>query len=381
MKKSIIYILTALLTVSCIYPIPMEDLEIEDKLVFEGSIIIGDISQINVTRMQPLDADLGHMFNSMPVGEAWIESSTGDVIKSDRSVGPFTFNTYTLDPDKEYCFHFVDSESGKEYASKMAACSKAPQIDDFYVQKNGSMIQMKIDLSSEHGESIYCRWDYEETWEYTADFIPVYEFDERRGRVVDMYHDDPPPFQYYYCWDSGNSTRSGLLSMDGQNVLKAHGKLVNEIACSSKKMSSLYYINLSLVGMSADYHHYLDNLQKMSTIDGDLFTSNPSELPGNVVCLDDPDEMTAGYIDCATMVHDELWISGYYIAPNFNDKLMVLGSMLDPAEAYNGGLRPVMFGSDMLGNSGILWGPTECTDCRGYGGTKNKPIWWPSNNF
>lgn len=382
MKRLLIYILAAFLAVSCIYPFEAEVSGEYSRVVIDGNIIIGGTSVFNVTRMQPLGSGISEITRDPMSGKAWIEASNGTEISPVSSEGgwKFTFDTEFLDKSLQYCFHFQETSSGKEYVSSMESMAEAPAIDRLHYDSDASNVEILIDLSAVDVVD-KCRWDFKEIWEYTADFTPDYEFNTRYNRVVELSPREKDPYAYYYCWDESYSRGYGLADMSGQTEAKAADKHVTSISRTSKKLSSLYKIEVTTLGLSDAAYDYYSYMESISEVNGNLFSPNPSEVRGNIVCIQDPDEFVAGYVTVTSRHYDELWIEkGFYKQPDFMQKLSVPGRA-PISEMYEGGLRPAFYGEDAMGNYGLLWGPMECVDCRGYGGTKTRPENWPTKNY
>lgn len=369
----------AALAASCVYPIDIESSQVEPSIVVDGDIVVGGQSSFEISKVFPLDANQIQMSyeKNYPVGQAWIEDGGGKKVSDVQSGHRFLFDTSELLESGRYSFHFKDKESGREYASDLMPVSKAPEIENLRYSVEENVISIVADMDTDK-DTPYFTYRLAETWEYIADFPKQYRFDTARGEVVAMPF---PDLTYYYCWNSARPADILLGTVTGTSSDILMGARIADISRSSKKMSSMYRAEVSARGTTMDGYKYIENMKKISTMGSSLFSPNPSEMYGNVVCLDNPDEKVMGYVSVCTETSTTMYIPGnrYYIAPSYLDKLIepIFDDHYPNLMAYyKDGFLPV---APALSGE-IWWGTEDCMDCRSYGGTKTKPEGWPTNN-
>jgi len=381
MKRSILYIVLGILISACVYPIEVESIENEKIISMEGDIILGEYSTVNVRYVQNLDYIKSEDMEERPDGICWIEDNKKfryTPVKSGNGV--FVFDTRSLSKNKNYKVCYQDNSTGHTYSSTMLSVITAPTIDRLYYTLDENNVNISIDLTGSKNNRHF-RWDWTQTWEYVADFAPNVYFDLEDQTVKYIYENKASNYDYYYCWNSAGYKDIGLGSVPSlQQEINLKAQDVLSIDRSNKKLSSLYRIEVEARGISYGCLQYLQNMKKNSSTTGDLFSPSPSNMTGNITSSQE-DETVFGYINVCTIARDTLYIdyTDAYIQKNMEPYLFIpdLSGMTDLLGYYNFGYRPVITEYE----TGITyWAPKRCIDCRDYGGTKEKPEGWPSNN-
>lgn len=392
MKKTS-YILTMLLAVSCVYPFnPEIAREAEHRLVISGDILVGDVTRISLGYVAALD---GSMKNDYPNGFVWIENDGGDqyMESGNSSSGNHYIDLTGAPADKQYKLH-VALSGGNQYETPWMCVQEAPRITDFGYKTEGD--QVLLLLSLEGGEvSTRFRWDYEEIWEFHADFVPEYMYvpklpERQRENPKYIYREREAEEDYYYCWDSAQSTEYGLASTEGQSANKVIENNFLNLSCYSTKLQILYSILIKARGVSKECYGYLHNMNAISNNTGSLFSPTPSEVRGNITCVEDPDEFVYGYVEATRLSERRFFIDqnkAHLFKMSRNPELQLFFPAVDEDGLYNfetlyeNSNAPVRLSDGPEPTrTNMLWAPTRCTDCRAAGGSKNKPDWWPNQD-
>lgn len=386
MKKIICFIALALAAAGCIYPFQAEFAgETPERLVVSGDILIGEQTRINLGYVFPIGTYKSTMRKNVPDATVTVENDRGQVFKGVRKAGGLhIIDTSNAPEDARYRL-YIKFKDGKEYATPWSGVYQAPEITDLSYTTDGSNIHLFISLDG--ADSLWnFRWDYTETWEYHAWFVPELMFvpglpSPDNQNPAKIFRDPNPEEDYYYCWNSRENVEPCLASAEGKsdNIVSDDNFLT--IPCSDERLMVLYSIEVTARGMSSAGRAYLNHQSVISNISGDLFQPVPSEMPGNVTSLDNPDEMTIGYVETCRRTSRRLFVSGVYHIP-FDPYLLLFHP--EPDEDGNFDLDNLfvnhspVFGPRSL--NGALWGSKRCTDCRAWGGTKTKPEWWPNDH-
>ena len=141
-------------------------------------------------------------------------------------------------------------------------------------------------------------------------------------------------------------------------------------------MSHIYCVQLSQVSLTEEAYRYWSTLKDNTTNVGGLFSPEPAEMRGNLVNIDDPDELVLGYISVTTRTHDRMFIDNYvtrfsrWRGPSYGFEYLFPEEY---REYYGWQYRPAWYTES---EKKWVWLPKECVDCRAFGGTKDRPSWW-----
>lgn len=394
---------------SCIYSYdPQLSGQVEQKLVVSGDILVGSESVFTLGYVLPMDKTMSELQKSCPgTASVSVECSDGKEYAGEYGGrGEYTVDLRNAATDKAYRLVVVNGDDGRTYASPWSKVLQMPEITDMKYVKSDDDISILLSLDG--GSAVqYFRWDYEETWEYHADFVPDWMFDYLAAKAIFNNPDFSKPEEredpsviyrprrntedYYYCWNSSSNTEYCMARTESQKDNKVVDLDLMDIPRSSKKLSVLYSILLRVRAMDKDCYGYLDNLKTNSNNSGDLFTPVPSDIRGNIVCQDDTTMAAIGYVCVSREYSRRFFINGeadglYKI--DYNPEELLYYPYIDEDQLYNfcalydNGERPVRLtlGAEVPSRSNMYWASKRCTDCRESGGSKDKPSFWPNDH-
>lgn len=384
--KKLFYILAVLAAVSsCVYPFEPDILPEGGQLVVEGDIVLGDVSVIKLSAVNPIRGTAGEQ----PKGDAYIEDDKGGVYRSYGTLGStIHIDTREAPADRKYRLRIDISNPGGEWDSSYTTGWEVPQaepeISAMEMAPDDEKIVFNVSMNAPDGSSGCYRWDYELDWEYDAKYYPTYMFED--GNLIDL-SKSPGTYPYHTCYSHKTSIESGLAiakSLEGQRLYR-HEYL--EIPRTSTIVMKRLAILLKARCISVDCYEYLNNLKENSNATGSLFTTIPSGMRGNIRSVDDSTHFAVGYVGVSKvrMLRTFFDVAPYHISRwKYGDDLFVPEiNFLHPDlnSWYQAGFLPV----DDQGASGggeattegvVRWGPAECVDCRVSGGTIEVPYFW-----
>ena len=395
--------LTALCCVSsCIYPFEVDAPITQKRLVIEGNILIGALTEVNLSYMMGLNTPDSEIKNEKPIGKAWVEAedgthyeairiedSDGGLIfsstKADNGSSTIVIDTRTAPAKGRYRLCVEDLGTSRKYVSSWQEVNPPAEIDDLtYIWDENTMT---LCLSAHSIEGCYFRWAYVEDYKFHADRPRDYIFNYDQNKEIELPETD---YSTYWCWSTNSSREVDLVATTGleDNRLVAHKFLT--FSRSSIRLQTRYRMTIYLSCISADAYRYLDNLKITSDFTGDLFTPLPSDVNGNITCVEDPKEKVIGYVDVCQISTKEFYLDekAYqlyapgrrqptsFIPINEWNKNGTNPYPLDLRYFWDKGFAPVYEGADGEGNSGIVWDYKRCTDCRMSGGVLEKPEGW-----
>lgn len=368
---------------SCIYPFDANVEGVADRLVIEGDMIVGEMSQVRLSYMYPLNATTTDI-QSPPLGDAYFEDEQGTVYKHNKTVpaaglSVFNINTKNAPADRRYRLHVKIKKTGKEYVSSWLTVNKAPVVDSLSYSVGEKNLAVKLSAHSVDGGQ-YFRWTYDEIWRFHAAYPRDYYFDTTDSTEVAFEETD---YSTYWCFAEASSSEVDLCATSDLVEDRLIDHKFKEISRTDDRLMDRYKMTVNVRCISADAYRYLANLKLTSNFTGSLFSPNPSDVVGNIVCLDDPDELVIGYIDACMNTPFTYYIDNKQTKAHIS----VLYSFpfvpeVNPSEGvylidyWLGGYVPVTEGTDVDGKTGILWDYKRCVDCRLMGGKIQEPAGW-----
>lgn len=391
MKKSSAYIpvlaAALLCAVSCVYPFnPEIPSGAGGMLVIEGDILIGEISPVSVTYTAPLSNT--HVRLDPVSADVWVEDDRGGIYEvRDVEEGVYNVDMTGADPSLQYRLHVINKDNSKEYVSAFGRCCSEPVIDSLSYIIDEERGKLNIALSMHARDESYFRWSYVEDWEYHAYFNASIKYIPPEmstnfwgppqpmgpGSIEPMF-----PESTYYCWGHHDSDAIMIFSTEKQNDDRFVDLEFLPIARDDRKISSVYHIEVRLEPLTRDAYLYWDNMRTNSAFSADLFTPTPSDMVGNISCVQDGSEQVLGFINVARRAKKRLYVDNaetrfYRKIEKFDDPVEL--SQGEWYHYYSNGYLP--YYTEIPGNySTTYWALRRCVDCTVMGGTVKRPSWW-----
>ena len=387
-----------LILTGCVYEynaeVPAKDI---DRLVVDGDIKIGEETTVNLSGVRPLGTSAASSSIDFTGASVWVEGEDGtsiDGVSASGVDGKFTVDTRDASPSVRYRLNISIPSRGRNYRTEWLEVQTDSSIDDLYfkVDEDGGSLNFFFDISSKNCK--YFRWYFDEEWEYTSEYKAtlLYErvkyVDENGREHTGVVYDMPEDMNTYYCWNRKLSTDINMMTTDNMSVNNLVAHKFNTIGFTDKRLSYIYRVSLYFFPVSQEGYDYWTQVKKNSNASGSLFSTVPSEMTGNVICVEDPDERVVGYVDASLQQKKVLYYwdidNKYYINTTTNeDKALELTGIADESKwtsLYYSGYIPVYPDWGMSGYSGYFWGRGRCVDCTLLGGDKNRPDDWPTSD-
>ena len=289
----------------------------------------------------------------------------------------------------------IRTANGKEYTSDFEAVLNTPPVDSlaYHIQSDG--VSVNVNTHDPKNATRYYRWEYDETWVYTAAFQSVYKSNGDTVLYRDLINDD-----IYTCWRTEFATTivlgsSAKLSQDVISDIP-----ITFISRHSDKIRSKVSILVRQYGLSKDAYSFWQNLQKNTQQLGSIFDAQPSQINGNIHSTTNSAETVIGYISVGTYTSKRFFIDEHNLPPwldlpvsgtcpahsyfyKFTDP--VTGNTVNQVDEYinyNKAIFPVEIPYEGIYNRqtaqriGFLAAPPECVDCRLQHGTNKQPDFW-----
>lgn len=380
----------AISAVSCIYPFTPEAQDGSGTLVVEGDILLGEFTVVDVSYTRPVDSELMGEID-IPHCSVWVEDDRENVYPSiqefweERKEGKFRIDTRNAPADRRYRLHIKKVSDGREYVSEWGEAPVLPEIDSLSYNLDFNKSRLNVALSMHSNGGSFFRWTYVEDWEFHADYNSVLKYTPPQVGWWGVNGDGslearPSSESTYYCYGHEESSEIMIFSTENQTDDRFVDLEFRPIPRDDPKISYIYHIDVALEPLTEDAYRYWENIKANSEYNGSLFAPNPSELVGNIRCVEEPNEMVMGYISVARMARKDLFIrhtqARFYKDSHVYEEpvLVSRGAWYDQ---YKEGYLPFSYYQVPGDVSQTYWARSRCVDCRLKGkGTYTRPSGW-----
>lgn len=303
---------------------------------------------------------------------------------TETSPGKYSSGILNLDITRNYRLR-IKTKDNQQYLSDFVAVKVTPPIDSIGFDVLGTGIQIYANAHDPANNTRYYRWDYDETWQFHAQYESDYYSDG-----VSIVPRLPGQFTYgCFASDTSSSIVLGSSAKLKQDVI--YQTPITTIASTSEKIETKYSIHLNQYALTSDAYSFWQNLKKNTEQLGSIFDAQPTNIAGNIHNTGNPAEPVIGYISACTVQtkrvfisNEQLprsWIATYPYQCQLDSELFCHGKNCQNDVALflipqNSGLVPVYgipIGS--LAPIGYFSADIECTDCR-LRGTQTTPPFW-----
>jgi len=349
-------------------------------LVVEGFITGNGPTRITLSRTIPLsDTSTPKPENNAQVQVEGDDNTTYPLIQS--ATGTYAADTLPLNPAAKYRLR-IHTTGGKDYLSDYVPFRSTPAIDSISWAIVGNEVDIYANTHDPSNTTRYYLWDYQETWQYFSAEYSLGKYVTPPPSVINR----PDSEQVYTCWGYGISTALllGSTAKLAQDVV--YRNLLTRIPGGSLRLSYKYSILVRQYALTEDAFNYLTLMQKNSESLGSIFDAQPTQLKGNIHCLNTPAEQVIGYISAGTLQQERIYIDYTQIPFDLrnifrcleDDRIVTLDSL---AYYFGSGIyTPLSAHYNMRTGQIDGWtgNETGCVDCRARGGTTVKPSFWPN---
>ncbi len=342
------------------------DIIVVDGIITNGETVVRLSKSIGINEKF---SSAKHLYNA----KVYVETGNGELSEQAKmtEAGKYVIANVDLKADREYRLKIIYNED--TLVSEFLSPLHTPEIDSITWKKPapGAAVELFVHAKDTSNLQRFYRWTYEEIWEYTAKLyanVGINPIDSSRVLYDEV---NGPRNERYYCWNYKKSSSFILESSANLSDNIIRYKKIHEIPATNNRLSVLYYIIVNQYHVRKSAYDYFENQQKNIESMGSIFAPIPSEMKGNIKCIN-REIPVIGFVDVAFNTSNYLYISGdenLYESPY---------TFCEVSKEMEPGYLPYTF-DPMSGD--MEYAPAHCIDCLKMGGTKNKPDFWPNSHL
>ncbi|HET9826096.1 MAG TPA: DUF4249 domain-containing protein [Chitinophagaceae bacterium] len=347
-------------------------------LVVEGFINTGGgVSTITLNRTTKLRDTVKILYEHN--ADVSIESDNNESFPLPEVVnGAYTSGPLHLNAGARYRLR-ITTESGKQYLSDFSAVQHTPSIDSLDWEVEHAGVRVYVNTHDDQSSTRYYRWTYSETWEFHSRFLKTlsYIIDSVTNLGVGVTRLPNADTTIYKCWRTQASTDIILGSSEKLATDRIHLP-VRYIEPQSDELTVLYYIHVKQIALSHEAYLFYQNLKKNTEQLGTIFDPMPSEVPGNIHCTNDPDEVVIGYVESSEEQDRDIFIRNKDLPMTWISQMGCGETEVQNQPPLDVFLIPTRVGKTGPGGSIASFYVSDpiCVDCT-MRGTNVKPAFWP----
>ncbi len=384
MRHTIYLLSILLLCTSCIYSYDADIEGTGDQMVIEGSILSGASSVFTLSLSKPI-SDLDALTQSVMAKSVVVESENGTTYegvfssqKNSKYVNGTKF-IYTVPTENIQTAHrcrvVVTSLDETVYTSAWVPFVSTPDIDSVFYQVNEdqSGMTVMVDTHADSDASRYYGWTFNEDWEFTSYLRASCYYNTSTNEIINFQNAE----NIYYCWNHNDAPDINYFSTDKLSDNIVSRRVITRLEANTLKVQYIYSIEVSQRCVTAEEYNYWTILKKDSEETGDLFSSQPNELRGNITSSN-PSKIAIGYIGAGQVKKKRIFVDCQKLPLYHVRMIYEVESFPETSwnRMYKKGWSPYYY--DYL-EQAYYWTDRECVDCRIHG-TKDKPAFWPNDD-
>ncbi len=386
LQRTILICIFSLSLSTCIEPFDTESDTFTDYLVVEG--FLSDKAsrhQIKLSRTSPFDSSINRFEEGAQV---WLSTNNQEVIPftetqagiylSDPSISGIVGLTYQLN---------ILTRDEKTYQSSPVILKPSPSIDSVYAHylpaslEQGAGIFIYLDSHNPSQGTRFYRWEFEETYEIRPPFPSTYvwlggnDFEFRHPDVVGR------------CWRTDPSSNILVSTTQNQSEDRISQFELRFIPEESFIMRFRYSILVKQYALNQESYLFWDALREFTENPGSLFDIQPGTSIGNIVNVNNPNELVLGYFDASQS--SELRV--FFTPQNFTPDGFIRPPYLNTCEEFTESVPSTEIGNYMTQNNNAetreIWAafgsnpatfvtvPKDCGNCTNIGTTQIPDFW------
>jgi len=293
-------------------------------------------------------------------GASWPLNSNG--------AGRYVSGPLGLSASQKYRIH-ISTGDGLQYLSDFVPVKPTPPIDSIGYNITNGILQLYVNAHDATDNTHYYRWDYAETWQFHTEYVSYLYVDSVTHQIAIRLADK----YIFNCFGNDLSTDVLLASTTNLGSDIVYQNILTRIALSSEKLETKYSVLVRQYALTAEAFQFYTILKKNTEELGGLFGPLPSQLTGNIHCVNNPNIPVIGYITATNIQSKRVFISEGALPPTqtiYPYTCQLDTSTIDLFFKYPGIYTPIE-----EDNVHIYYSTSECVDCTIRGTTQTPSFW------
>ncbi|HEX8460918.1 MAG TPA: DUF4249 domain-containing protein [Segetibacter sp.] len=351
-------------------------------LVIEGVLNAAGSTNILLSRT----TDLGVANKPKPELKALVtveSDANASYVLNETANGIYTAAQLPINALAKYRLRIKTADS-KEYLSGYVAVNTSPPIDNIGWERANGGVQINVSTSDPKNNTRYYRWETEETWQFYNNIrasIKIVSTTVAGAKQFTVQDIDPANYPYNnICWKSEKSKSIMLATTTSLAQDVVSKSLLRFIPQANEKISVRYSILVKQYALSKEAYTYWNNLRKNVEDLGTLYSLQPSETVGNIVCTTNADEAVIGFFEVCNTTEKRLFIDNSELQDwnyQFPCETLILPAVTnnDLGDIFNRFIAVAWSNPNKNPGDGIYVAVPVCVDCA-VSGTPIQPTFW-----
>ncbi|MCB2196680.1 MAG: DUF4249 domain-containing protein [Bacteroidetes bacterium] len=274
----------------------------------------------------------------------------------------------------------IQSPNGNIYSSEPQQMKPPVEIESVYAiltnRENLDYVfglpgyQFYVNTELAENQNNFLLWQIEETYQYTSihELFAIFDGHDLRTADYDLYNEYTSK---YRCWKTHNVKNIYTGKTDNLVSPKINDLPLHFVGTDSRRLQERYSILVKQYSINEQSYYFWKNIQNQIEEDNILFATQPYNIPGNIVNMNNPEEMVYGNFTVASVTEKRLFVDApvvpfYYV------------TYCSTIEDYSKVVPPVFIVVVEKEDENSELGAVHqaCIDCTYYGGSNSKPDFW-----
>lgn len=374
------YLLLVLLPVQCIDPYEPEWKDSENLLVIEGTITNAPGPYtVKISTTPGLESSLQKPLE----GASVVLSEQGGTQEFLEEIAPGTYSTSVAGIQGVVGHSYkisVTTPDGQAYESSYETILPPEPIDTVYAVVESRSdpkyaydlqgYQFYLETTIQNEGNAYFLWKLTETYKLNSDLLIPYYY---AGHIYPF----PDPDSLFTCYKT--TEIQDILAFDASRleIPRIQGYPLRYVDTEGRDLYLRYSLLTRQYSISKEAYVFWNNIQKQNTGFGALYTTQPFQIRGNMVNIQDPGEavlgyfMAAGYTEKRIFVDPPSGVAFHFSICTIGDYEILYMQTLPRTWPSR---WPIYLSTSP---EGILGVPAPiCVDCRLRGASLERPDFW-----
>ena len=277
----------------------------------------------------------------------------------------------------------LQSPDGKTYSTDFEILKEPLGIESVYaeveyqtsqtVPYQVSGYQFYIDTYTAGSDSTYLLWSMTETYQYESDYLIFYSYSSD-GILRTVTNSD----SLKTCWTTAKAYPFFIENTLALSEPRFTHYPLQFVDTKTRKLSIRYSLLVNQLSISEKAYQYWNGVKIQNTETGNLYATQPYQLRGNIININNDNELVLGYFMVAGLAQKRIFVNKpeasirmYYPVCELNQvDYELYGFMfLGPPPEW-----PLFVTEDALGNRALP--EQHCIDCTLNGGVLEMPEFW-----